>query len=311
MEEIWPWPEVFRTGKSSLIKDIRDVPPFPLRDRLLHLGIVTVLLVPMFSGGQLEGAIGIRFVQSRDFRPEEIDLAQALANQALLAIHLTRLSEQSRETAVMAERNRMARDIHDTLAQGFTGVIVQLEAASEARSKNLFSVADAHLQRASERARESLNEARRSVRALRPIALEDKDLAQAIDSLLAKMTAGTTLKAEFGTNGPVRKLPPEWDENLLRISQEALTNAQRHAQASHFAVLLDFAEGTLRLTLRDDGQGFSPDAQHDGFGLLGIRERVEVMGGRMRIDSARGAGTMISIDLPHGARGWRPGQHEV
>src|SRR5882762_4093446 len=174
MEDFWPWPEVFRTGQLSVIEDIRAVPPFALRDRLLPLGIVTVLLVPMLIAGRLEGAIGLRFTQKRLFRTEEIELAQALANQATLAVHLTRLSAESREAAVIAERNRMARDIHDTLAQGFTGVIVQLEAAADATSKGLANEADEHRGRAADLARESLKEARRSVRALRPLALEDK-----------------------------------------------------------------------------------------------------------------------------------------
>src|SRR5437016_3402879 len=162
MEDFWPWPEVFRTGKLSVIEDIRTVPPFALRDRLLPLGIITVLLVPMFIAGRLEGAIGLRFTQKRSFRAEEIELAQALANQATLALHLTRLSAESREAAVIAERNRMARDIHDTLAQGFTGVIVQLEAAADATSEGLAGEADEHLGRAADLARESLKEARRS-----------------------------------------------------------------------------------------------------------------------------------------------------
>lgn len=300
MDDLWPWPEVFRTGKPSLIQDIREVRPFPLRDRLLKIGIVTVLLVPMFSGGEIEGVIGIRFMKDRAFRAEDVDLAQALANQAMLAVQLTRLSAESRESAVMAERNRMARDIHDTLAQGFTGVIVQLEAASEARSKNLPAETDAHLQRASELARESLNEARRSVRALRPLALENKDLTAALDVLFTKMTAGTALKATFSVTGAVKKLPAEWDENLLRISQEVLTNALRHAHAHHFSVSLTFAEAMLSLSLRDDGQGFNPAARHDGFGLLGIKERVEVMGGIVTIESGSDEGTTIAIDLPFG-----------
>lgn len=305
MDEAWPWPEVFRIGKPSLIKDIREVRPFPLRDRLLDIGIVTVLLVPMFSGGEIEGVISIRFIHGREFRTEDVDLAQALANQAMLAVQLTRLSAESRESAVMAERNRLARDIHDTLAQGFTGVIVQLEAASEARSKNLPAETDAHLQRASELARESLNEARRSVRALRPLALENKDLMAALDVLFTKMTAGTTLKATFSVAGQVKKLPAEWDENLLRISQEVLTNALRHAHASHFSVSLAFADEMLSLSLRDDGRGFDPATRHDGFGLLGIKERVEVMGGNVTIESGSGEGTKIAIDLPFGQRLWQ------
>src|SRR2546425_1991836 len=227
MEDFWPWPEVFRTSKLSVIEDIRTVPPFALRDRLLPLGIVTVLLVPMSIAGRLEGAIGLRFTQKRLFRTEEIELAQALANQATLAMHLTRLSAESREAAVIAERNRMARDIHDTLAQGLTGVIVQLEAAADATSKGLANEADEHLGRAADLARESLKEARRSVRALRPLALEDKGLPEALDNLLRKMTAGTTLRSTFSLQGDPRPLPAEREESLLHIVQEELTNALR------------------------------------------------------------------------------------
>src|SRR5260370_2883568 len=158
MEDFWPWPEVFRTGKPSVIEDIRTVRPFALRDRLLPLGIVTVLLIPMSVAGRLEGAIGLRFSQKRGFRPEEIELAQALANQAMLAMQLTRLSAESRESAVIGERNRMARDIHDTLAQGFTGVIMQLEATKGAIAQNNLSEATDRIERAGELARVGLGE---------------------------------------------------------------------------------------------------------------------------------------------------------
>src|SRR5437867_9696754 len=181
MEEFRPWTEVFRTGKASVIEDIRTGHPFPLRDRLLPLGIITVLLVPMFVTGRLEGAIGIRFTQKRTFRAEEIELAQALASQAMLAMQLSSLHAQNRQTAVMAERNRMARDIHDTLAQGFTGVIMQLEAAKGATTHGDVAEAANRIERASELARSSLGEARRSVRALRPRSLHGGKLFVALD----------------------------------------------------------------------------------------------------------------------------------
>jgi PAS domain S-box-containing protein len=298
MENFWPWPEVFRTGKPSVIEDIRTVRSFALRDRLLPLGIITVLLVPMSVVGRLEGAIGLRFIQKRPFRPEEMDLAQALANQAMLAIQLNRLSAESRESAVMAERNRMARDIHDTLAQGFTGVIVQLEAAADAKSKGLAGEEAEHLSRAGDLARESLKEARRSVRALRPQALEEKDLCQALEDLIRKMTAGTTVRAEFILQGEPRKLPPEWEANLLRVGQEVLTNALRHAHASEFKTQLVFGKQEIRLELRDNGRGFDPAGKYDGFGLTGMRERVEGMGGQLTFQSVDGAGTEILIVLP-------------
>ena len=207
VEDVWPWPEIFRTGKPSVLADIREGPDFPWRAHLLAQGVVTILIVPMLIAGQVAGVIGIRFTQKRRFRAEEMELAQALANQAMLAIQLTRLSAQSRQSAVMAERNRMARDIHDTLAQGFTGVIMQLEAAEEAMSQRLASKAEEHVTRAGDMAREGLREARRSVRALRPQALDEKDLCEALEGLIRKMTAGTPVQAEFDGAGPATGTP--------------------------------------------------------------------------------------------------------
>jgi PAS domain S-box-containing protein len=298
MEDVWPWPEVFRTGKPSVIEDIRIVPPFPLRDRLLPLGIITVLLVPMSFAGRLEGAIGLRFTHKRTFRAEEVELGQALANQVMLAMQLNRLSNESREAAVIAERNRMARDIHDTLAQGFTGVIVQLEAAADATSKGLASEAEEHLRRARDLARDSLREARRSVQALRPTALLDQNVAEALKNLISAMTMGTRLRAEFLLQGEAHALSAELEDDLLRIGQEVLTNTIRHADATEFKAVLMFGAQELRLDLRDNGRGFDPGNRQDGFGLLGIRERIEGRGGRVTIHSALSKGTSVSIIAP-------------
>src|SRR6266446_1418788 len=222
MEDFWPWPEVFRTGKLSVIEDIRTVPPFALRDRLLPLGIITVLLVPMSIAGRLEGAIGLRFTQKRLFRTEEIELAQALANQATLAMHLTRLSAESREAAVIAERNRLARDIHDTLAQGFTGVIVQLEATKGAIAQNNLAEATDRVERAGDLARVGLGEARRSVLALRPRSLQDTTLCLALDDLVKRMTNGSGLQAEFHLEGDESTMPADREDVPLPLPHDAL-----------------------------------------------------------------------------------------
>jgi PAS domain S-box-containing protein len=317
------WREILHTGLHAVIEDIdepvvrmcvgfgpnatwhdilddADLAPAVMRfkSHLREMGVHTILFVPMLVAGRVTGFIGIRFTQKRGFRQEEIELTRALAHQATLAIQLTRLSAQSRQSAVMAERNRMARDIHDTLAQGFTGVIVQLEAAGEAMSQSRTAKVSDHLNQAGELARESLREARRSVQALRPQALEGKQLSEALKDLVKKMTAGTTVKAEFTSQGEQQKLPPEWETNLLRIGQEVLTNVLRHARASEFNVLLVFDSREIRLNLRDDGCGFDPKRRHEGFGLQGMRERAEGMGGQLSIESANGKGTMISIVLP-------------
>ena len=298
MADMWPWAEVFRLGRPSLIEDIRTVPPFPLRDRLLPLGIVTVLLVPMSITGRLEGALGLRFVERRTFRAEEIELAQALANQAMLVIQFGRLSTQNRQAAVIDERNRMARDMHDTLAQGFTGVIVQLEAAEDATGRGLPDAAARHLVRARELARDSLNEARRSVQALRPQVLDDLGLGHALENLFKKMTQGTELSPSFAVLGPPRRLPLDWEENLFRIGQEALTNTIRHANARRISGRLTFAPDEVRLDLIDDGCGFDAERVGKGFGLLGIKERVHAMGGQFALHSAEGDGTSIVVTVP-------------
>jgi PAS domain S-box-containing protein len=301
IQYFYPSPEDFRTGKPAVLEDLRQIPAFPWRDHLLAQGVITVFCVPMLIAGQVEGVTGIRFTRKRAFRPEEVELAKALANQAMLAMELTRLSAQNRQTAIMAERNRVARDIHDTLAQGFTGVIVQLEAAEEAMCQGRTSQISGHLERAGELARESLREARRSVQALRPRALEGNSLGVALTDLVAKMTSGTTVEAKLAVDGEPRELPPEWENNLLRIGQEVLTNALRHAHPTEFHVRLLYDASEISLHLRDNGCGFDPMERHEGFGLQGIRERTESMGGKFTIVSVKGQGASISIVLPIGA----------
>jgi signal transduction histidine kinase len=264
----------------------------------LAMGVITMLAVPMVIAGKGEGLIGIRFTRKRTFRDEEQELAQALANQAMLAIQLARLSAQSRQSAIIGERNRMARDIHDTLAQGFTGVILHVEAAEEAMSRKRLEAATGHLRGAGEIARDGLREARRSVRALRPLALEEKKLAQALEELIMKLTVGTAVQATFTLQGEPRELPPESETNFLRIGQEALTNAIRHARPSKIDVLLVFGERELRLSMCDNGAGFEPDSESSGFGLQGMAERAESMGGQFLIQSANGKGTTISVTIP-------------
>jgi signal transduction histidine kinase len=254
--------------------------------------------MPMLIAGRVTGLIAIRFSQKRTFLRKEIELTRALAHQAMLALQLTRLSAQNRQADLMAERNRVARDIHDTLAQGFTGIIAQLEAAKGAISQRKKVRASDHLDRAGELAREGLREARRSVQALRPQALEEKPLAAALKDLIERMTTGTTMHAKLNVQGEPQKLPPELETNLLRIGQEVLTNALRHAHASQFDALLIFASREIHLNMRDNGHGFDPAESHEGFGLQGMRERAEDMGGQFSIQSSERNGTAISIVLP-------------
>ncbi len=268
------------------------------RDYLKRKGAKRFMAVPILVGGQVRGFVGVRHADQASYRPEEIELTQALAHQVMLALQLNEFAEQGQRAAVFEERNRMARDIHDTLAQGFTGVIVQLEAAEDAISCGYRKEADNHLHRAGELARQSLSEARRSVHALRPRALQEHNFWEALKGIIKNTTVGTALHATFAAQGKLPELPRPWQENLLHIGQEALTNTLKYAHARNFETRLSYKAKKLRLELRDNGNGFKVKDRHDGVGLTGIRERVEQMGGELKITSSRGKGTKITVLLP-------------
>src|SRR5436190_8188963 len=293
--------ELFFSGAPVACEDVEHDPytSNDLREYLKSGGTKKFLRIPTLVGGRVKGFIGIRHGERPPYRPEAIELAQALAHQAMLAIQLNESAEQSRQSAVLEERNRMARDIHDTLAQGFTGVIVQLESAEDAMACCRRKEANEHLRRASELARRSSNEARRSVHALRPQALQRGNFWEALKGIVKNTTAATALHTTFSLRGKLRDLPQTWQENLLHIGQEALTNSLKYAHPRNFETRLISNSKELRLELRDDGDGFRVKDRHDGFGLAGMRERVEQMGGKLKITSARGKGTRVVVTLPY------------
>jgi len=253
------------------------------------------MLIPLSMLGEISGFIGIQHVESSTYCAEEIELAQALAHHVMIAAHTQELGEQQRQAAILQERTRMARDIHDTLAQGFTGVVVQMEAAEEALLEEDPEPAVRHVRRARALAREGLTEARRSVRALRPRALEKAAFADALKAIISNTAAGTSLRAKFQVEGEPRELKAVVEENLLHIGQEALTNALRHAHATEFQARLSFDGEAVRLELRDNGNGFIVErVNRAGFGLIGMKERADQIGAALEVASKPGAGTKIT-----------------
>jgi PAS domain S-box-containing protein len=278
--------------------DARLEPEF--REYLKRHRCQRFMAVPMFVSGELRGFIGIHHSEKGSYRGDEIELAQALAHHVMLAAHGQELVEQQREAAILKERTRMARDIHDTLAQGFTGVIVQMEAAEEALLDDDQEHAVGHVRRARELARSSLGEARRSVHALRPQALEKAAFADALKAIIKNTAAGTSLRTEFRVNGEPRQLAPSVEENLLHIGQEALTNALKHAHATKFHARLSFNADGVYLELCDNGAGFIVDAMNGGgIGLLGMKERADQIGATLELTSKPGKGTKITAVSPY------------
>jgi signal transduction histidine kinase len=229
-----------------------------------------------------------------------------LLSGALLAYAMYRWRVRMVElrfSAVLAERNRIAREIHDTLAQGFVAVSVQLEVASRLLSHSA-ETAREHLEQARALTRDCIAEARSSIWNLRSQGTGAHDLAAAITHAAERITATNHVKARVRVSGTYRRVAPQLEQELVRIAQEAMTNTVRHAQAEHVDVTLLFQEKLLRMTIKDDGRGFDGDADDyrlDGhFGLTGMRERAEQLGGRFVVNSASGQGTEVQIEVPIG-----------
>ena len=301
MKEFWPQPDDFNMNKPLFFEDIRVSPGFASIDRmeLISLGVIALLLVPMSVGGQLEGAIGMRFIKTRIFRPEEMELAQALASQAMLAIQLMRLSRQTRNTATMAERNRVAQELHDTLLQGFTGIGLKLDAITNNLPPSLASTKE-QLKKILDQSDEYLTEARRSVWQLRSPSLESSgSFPEALKKVSERALQGTGIPLRFVSSGVAFKLAPDIQDNFLRICEEAVTNAVKHAHPTEVEVLLDYTARKLQLGIRDNGHGFDldgPDGKKSGhFGLLGIRERTKRLTGDLSLSSHPGQGTEILV----------------
>jgi signal transduction histidine kinase len=212
------------------------------------------------------------------------------------------LLTQAREAGVLEERQRLAREIHDTLAQGLTGIITQLEAAQRTSDDTEHN---RRIGDAKQLARDSLTEARRSVQALKPGALEGARLPEALAEEAARWSATSGVAADVTTTGQARPLHPEVEVTLLRVAQEALANVAKHASASRAAVTLSYMEDVVTLDVLDDGRGFdvdgresSPRGDGSGFGLTAMRQRVRRLDGQLEIESEDGGGTAVSASVP-------------
>jgi signal transduction histidine kinase len=217
-----------------------------------------------------------------------------------------RIQQVEARSAVLSERNRMAREIHDHLAQGFTGVLLQLEAAEAKLSRMEGDPTPIliRLDHARNLAAASLQEARRSVMALQPRKPVGTDLLGALRLLADRLLAGTDIHVELALVGKPKPLRERIENELIRMAQEMLTNALRHGKARWVRVVLEFEGRQVRLSVEDDGMGFDPSADAAGYGLRSIRESVKQLQGQLDIDSSQGLGSRITITLP--IRRWRP-----
>ncbi len=252
--------------------------------------------IPLYAHGKKLGVLNVAGTDWRQLSPDDLQLLITIGDMLGIAVERVRLFDQSLQLGAVKERNRLAREIHDTLAQGLTAVSLQLESA------DALLEADAdpqkirrYVQHALSLTQENLEEARRSVMDLRAAPLEGRTLPEAMTELADGCSVPTQLDI-IGSNQP---LPPRVEIGVYRIAQEALTNIEQHAQAKQAQIKLAITPQGLQLTITDDGIGFDTDAvPRSRFGLVGLNERVRLLNGRLHLHSSPGQGTQLDINIP-------------
>jgi signal transduction histidine kinase len=292
----------FSDQPAAIIRVLDPHSPMPedQRSYLRELGVKTVLIIPLASRGQANGRLTFRFTEERDFHPAELEIARALATQTSLAIQLTRLAQAARQTAILEERNQLAREIHDSLEQSFAGIAMQLAVAEEEMAAGegapLCRVRLAH-----EVAEFGLVEARRSALSLRSTVIDESGLVKALNMLAERSHVVGRLRCEFRSSCiSEERLPARIQHELLRIAQEAISNAIRHGKPTVVTVTLRWEPHNLILQIKDNGSGIPPTClvKSEGIGLRSMRERAAHIGAKLVIRTGPSRGTRIIVTMP-------------
>lgn len=258
----------------------------------IYLGVVAIQTVTVTAG--LYG--GHKITEIAEERRATLESLESTMNENL-GLH-AQLVAQAREAGILDERQRMAREIHDTIAQGLTGVVTQVEAIHQCWDDDV--EVRRRLDVVGDLARQSLAEARRSVQAIRPAPLDDSRLPGALADVASRWSEINGLPVAIHTAGERRSLRPDVEVTMLRVAQEALANISKHAAATRVGVTLTFMDDSVTLDVRDDGIGFDKDTAigTQSFGLAAMQQRVEQAHGAMEIESGPGEGTAISVHIP-------------
>jgi two-component system NarL family sensor kinase len=293
----------FRDGELTptnidVIECSRLQPAFRSKSSALAAGLRYHASIPLYFQDKPLGIMNVTGPEWRKLTGDELRLLSTIAYQVGIAIERARLAENATRLARAEERTRIAREIHDTLAQGLTAIALNIEGAMKRLDSNPDQARE-RLERALAMARENLEEARRSVLDLRTAArLEGKPLAEALTGLARSFNSDTGIPVEVHASN-VERLPLRVESELFRITQEALTNVRKHAGAKHADITLRRRGSTITLAVRDDGRGFSRSRRRsNGHGLLGMRERAKLLGGRLRVSSAPAQGTRVVATVP-------------
>jgi signal transduction histidine kinase len=291
----------FQTGEHVWV-NLRDSEP----DEDVHQlegyqwiqGLVSLLVVPLKVETKVIGILNILNKPGK-LTAEDLRIIDLFADQAAIIIEHIRLQDQAEQLAVLEERQRLARELHDSVTQALYSVTLYADAARMAFSAQKWDALERNLQEVRNMSREAMYDMRLLVFELRPFMLETEGLVSALRARLAAVEGRSGLKTEVLVEGE-RRLPIKLEEELYRIAQEGLNNVVKHAGATRVQIRLKYDAHAISLEMSDDGKGFEPEAvsQSGGFGLQGIQERVQQLGGILQIESALGSGTRLSVRIP-------------
>ena len=290
---------VLERRRAERVDALADDPEVD-QDAIARLGAKTGLFVPLALGRRAVGIIVAHDKQREDarFSDEDLRLAETFAPRATVAVDLSeRVASDALGRVVEAqelERRRLARELHDQTGQELTSVLLGLKAVEEAQTDEERAESLATVR---EQVVETLHDVRRLAVELRPKALDDFGLVAALERLRDTFAERTQMRVDLEANVGDR-LPTDVETALYRIVQEALTNIVKHAEASAISIVLARRERSITAVIEDDGRGFTPEGDGDGLGLLGMRERLALLGGKLKIESSPGAGTTIVAEVP-------------
>ncbi|GIK63311.1 MAG: sensor histidine kinase [Chloroflexota bacterium] len=261
--------------------------------------------IPLYARGKKLGVLNVASRDWRELSADDLRLLYTVGDLLSMAIERALLFARRSEIGAVEERNRLAREIHDTLAQGLTAITLQLETADALLESN----ADTErvrkaIQQAMTLTRANLEEARRSVLDLRAAPLEGKTLAQAVADLLENWSKTAEVETHLEIEGGRRSLPVRIEAGLYRVVQESLTNIRRHAHANTVTIRISMTPENVYLMIEDDGYGFDPSniPQEGRYGLIGLNERVKLLGGTLNLQSNPNSGTRVEVQIPLGGR---------
>ena len=293
----------FRDGELTptnidVIECSRLQPAFRSESSALAAGLRYHASIPLYFQDKPLGIMNVTGPEWRKLTSDELQLLSTIGYQVGIAIERARLAENATRLARAEERTRIAREIHDTLAQGLTAIALNIEGAMH-RLETRPDQARERLERALAMARENLEEARRSVLDLRTTSrLEGKPLAEALAGVARSFTSDTGVPVHVQATN-IGRLPLRVESELFRIAQEALTNVRKHARARKVEIALRRRGSKLTLSVWDDGRGFSTRVRRpESHGLVGMRERAKLLGGRLHVSSAPGKGTRVVATVP-------------